>query len=256
MPLADIELVKSLVVEAGKTALAQASSAKSEYKADKSLVTDIDRSTEEFLYTALAKEYPGYGFLGEEYGRRGPDAGPLWACDPIDGTTNFVYGLPHWGVSLGLLSEGAAILGAVFLPRFDELYWGVRGQGSYCNGERLQAEDRNDLHVEDTVCLTSNSSKTLNNEAVAGRIRCFGSIAAELVYTARGNLRATVGLHEGIVDIAAALVICKEAGCEFKYLNGPEVSVSELILIKRTMRHFVVAPPILMSHLQSILHVR
>ena len=255
-PLADIELLKQLVVEAGDRALARASSARAEYKADQSLVTDIDRETEEFLCEALLREYPSYSFLGEEFGWRGDSDGPLWACDPIDGTTNFVVGLPHWGVSVGLLDQGVSILGAVFLPRFNELYWGVRGEGSFCNSVRLKAEDRESLHVEDTICLTSNSSKTLNTEAINGRIRCFGSIAAELLYTAKGNLRATVGLHEGIVDIAAALVICEEAGCEFKYLNGPALDVAELIEIRRTQKHFVVAPPRLVAHLDSILHIR
>src|SRR6185369_601074 len=232
--LADIELVKRLVVEAGKRALARCGNVDHEFKADDSLVTAVDRETEQFLSRELSAVYPDYAFIGEEYGWRGAKGVPVWACDPIDGTTNYVRGLPHWGVSVGLLSEGVSLLGAVYLPALDELFWGVTGLGSFCNGVRLRSEDRESLHIEDTICVTSNSLKTLNTEVLAGRLRCLGSIAAELCYTARGSMCATIGLHEGIVDIGAALCICAEAGCEFRYLSGPEVDVAALLEARRT----------------------
>src|SRR5215831_17710777 len=117
--LADIELVKRLVVQAGTRALEQWGSAKFEYKADHSLVTAVDRDTEQFLYREVSSAYPEYAFIGEEFGWRGPTGAPVWTCDPIDGTTNYVRGLPHWAVSLGLLDEGASQLGAVYLPALD-----------------------------------------------------------------------------------------------------------------------------------------
>lgn len=255
-PLADIEFVKDLVVEAGKRALAQCGTVEREWKADLSLVTAVDRETEQFLRAELSRAYPGFAFVGEEFGWHGPKDAPLWACDPIDGTTNYVFGLPHWGVSVGLVQEGLPLLGALYLPRLDELFWAVRGQGAFCNGVRLHAEDRDALHVEDTLCMTSNSLKTLNTEAVPGRLRCMGSIAAELAYTARGHLCGTVGLYEGIVDIAAALCFCFEAGCEARYLSGPPLDIAALVEAGRTTEHFLVAPPRLISHLQSILHPR
>jgi fructose-1,6-bisphosphatase/inositol monophosphatase family enzyme len=253
---ADIEEVKRIVVEAGKAALDRCGHVTCEFKADDSLVTDVDRDTEKFIESELQKLTPGYAFVGEEYGWRGPQGVPVWACDPIDGTTNFVYGLPHWCVSVGLLHEGVPQLGAIYIPRLDELFWAVRGEGAYCNGVRLQAQDRGHLHVEDTICLTSNSMKTLNTEVINGRLRCIGSIATELAYTARGNLCATVGLHEGIVDIGAALCICFEAGCEFRHLTGEAVDIAALLDTRRTTEHFVYAPPKLLKHLQEILHRR
>src|SRR5438552_10586133 len=155
--LADIEQAKRIVVEAGKRALERCGAVDCEFKADDSLVTAVDRETEQFIAAELGKLYPGFAFIGEEYGWRGPKDVPLWACDPIDGTTNFVRGLPHWCVSVGLLDEGVPLLGAVYLPRLDELFWAVKGEGAYCNGVRLKAEDRDELHVEDTLCMTSNS---------------------------------------------------------------------------------------------------
>lgn len=255
-PPADVELVKRLVVEAGKRALERCGKVDCEFKADRSLVTDVDRDTEEWLYGELEREYPRFAFVGEEYGWRGDPSQPTWAVDPIDGTTNYVYGLPFWGVSVGLLNDGIPELGAIYFPRFDELFWGVRGGGSFCNGIVLAAEDRDELHVEDTICLTSNTLKTLNSEAIVGRIRALGSIAAELVYTARGNLTATVGLSEGIVDMAAAFCICAESGCNYEYLDRTALDVSALTRAGRTTKHFVIAPPKLLSHLQQILYVR
>ncbi len=254
--LADIEQVKRIVFEAGKRALALCGTVDCEFKADQSLVTRADREAEQFIETELNKLYPDYAFLGEEYGLRGTAGAPLWACDPIDGTTNYVVGLPHWCVSVGLLHAGAPQLGAVYVPRLDELFWAVRGQGAYCNGVRLQAADRDSLHVEDTICFTSNALKTLNTEAIEGRIRSIGSIAIELLYTARGSLSAAVGLREGIVDIGAALCVCFEAGCEFRHLTGEPVNIEWLIEHRRTNRPFLYGPPRLLNHLQTILHAR
>jgi len=238
--LAEIEVVKAIVVEAGKRALTRWGSVQAEKKADLSLVTAVDRETEQFVERELSRLYPGYAFVGEEYGWRGPEDAPVWACDPIDGTTNFVVGMPHWCVSVGLVDNGIPMLGAIYLPVLDELFWAVRGEGAFCNGTRLQARDRDDLEIEDTLCMTSNSLKTLTAEA----------------NTARGSLCATVGLHEGIVDIAAALCLCLEAGCQFRYLRGPQVDIGALVHAQRTTEHFVCGPPRLIAYLQKTLRVR
>ena len=147
-------------------------------------------------------------------------------------------------------------MGVVYLPRLGELFWAVRGGGAFCNGTRIHATDRDSIGIEDTICFSSNSAKTLNTEAIAGRIRCLGSIANELIYTARGNLCAAVGLHEGIVDMAAAFCICAEAGCEFRSLTGPLVDVADLLAKGRTTEHFLCAPPRLLEYLLKTLHAR
>jgi myo-inositol-1(or 4)-monophosphatase len=257
-PIADIELLKRLVVEAGKRALARCGAVACERKADQSLVTDVDRDTERFLSTELARAYPEFGFLGEEYGRRGDRDAPLWACDPVDGTTNFVFGLPHWCVSVGLVHEGVPLLGALYLPCLDELFWAMRGQGAFCNGVRLQAEDRDFLQAEDTINLTSNPVKLLNTHAIPGVVRTLGSVAAEVAYTARGNLCATVGQGEGIVDVAAALCLCFEAGCEFRYLSGPPVDLAAFTNDYGSPYHpgkefLLYGPPRLLTYLQGLL---
>jgi fructose-1,6-bisphosphatase/inositol monophosphatase family enzyme len=255
-PIELLPQVAALVREAGNAALSARSSLKVEYKSDSSLVTQVDRQTEKFLEERLSRAAPGWAFFGEEYGRRGPETGPVWCVDPIDGTTNYVRGLPHWCVSVGLLHNGRSLLGAIYAPVLDELYTACAGHGADLNGVPLHCTDRDTLHFEDTVVLTSNAAKTLNPEAVTGRIRCLGSIALEMVNAAADRVCAVVGLREGIVDIAAAVCICQEAGCEIGYLDGTEVLLEALLEKKRTYKHFVYAPPKMLRHLRGVLQVR
>ncbi len=248
-----IDAVCDIVRAAGDAALKQWGNIEAKAKPDQSLVTEVDLATERFLEEELRRLAPEYAFVGEEYGWRGSRSAPVWACDPIDGTTNYVFGLPHWGVSVGLLEGGTPVLGAIYLPVLNEMFAAVRGQGATCNGRAIRCPDRDALGVEDTIVVTSNAAKTLNVEAIPGRLRCLGSIAAELAYTARGSMCATIGLREGIVDVAAALAICFEAGCRFHYLHGPEVDVGALLEARHTREHFVYAPPNLLRSLQATL---
>lgn len=250
----DIEFVKLIAREAGETALTRLEHITPEYKADDSFVTDIDRDTEKFVQKRLAERYPDFAFQGEEYGRQGGDGVPLWAVDPIDGTTNMVFGLPGWCVSIGLVSEGEAVAGALYIPRTGEMFWGVRGQGAYCNGVRLQAKDRDTLHPEDTLGFTSMAIKTLGVSQLTGRIRCIGSIATEVAYAARGSLCSLVGCYEGINDLAAALCCAYEAGCEATYLTGEPLSIEAMVREGRTQAPFIIAPPRLAALLRSRLH--
>jgi fructose-1,6-bisphosphatase/inositol monophosphatase family enzyme len=257
-PIADIEIVKRLVVEAGKRALERCGTEACEVKADRTLVTAVDRDTERFLSEELGRAYPEFAFLGEEYGRRGPQDAPLWVCDPIDGTTGYVFGLPVWCVSVGLIHEGVPLLGAIYLPRLDELFWAVRGQGAYCNGVPLRAEDRDELGPEDPLCVSTTALKLLDLRELSGSLWRFGSIAAEVAYTARGNFCGTIGRREDIKDIAAALCIAFEAGCEFRWLSGPPVDIAAFTATsdKAILRDdcLVYAPPRLCAYLQRTLH--
>jgi fructose-1,6-bisphosphatase/inositol monophosphatase family enzyme len=256
--MADIELVKRLVVEAGKRALARSGKEACEVKADRTLVTAVDRDTERFLAEELGRAHPDFAFLGEEYGRHGPEDAPLWVCDPIDGTTGYVFGLPIWCVSVGLIHQGIPLLGALYLPRQDELFWAVRGEGAFCNGAPLHAIDRDELGPEDPLCVNTTALKSLDLRHLPGSLWRFGSIAAEVAYTARGNFCATVGQREDIKDVAAALCIAFEAGCEFRYLSGPPVDIAAFTAAagdKSVLRddYLIYAPPRLCAYLQRTL---
>jgi len=158
-------------------------------------------------------------------------------------TELFVFGLPFWCVSIGLIDDGEPVAGALYMPLTGELYWGERGKGSYRNGVRLQAKNRTSFQAEDTLGFTSGAIKALDVKALPGRIRCLGSIAAEVVYTARGALCSHAGCFEGANDLAAALCIAFEAGCVATYINGDPISMVDMVKEGKTRGPFVVAPP-------------
>jgi fructose-1,6-bisphosphatase/inositol monophosphatase family enzyme len=142
------------------------------------------------------------------------------------------------------------------MPAVDQLLWGVRGQGAWCNGSRLQVRDSDEILSEETVILTSVAAKTLNTEAIPARLRCFGSIASELAQASRGSARGVIGVHEGIIDMAAGLCIGSEAGCRIAYLDGAPVDIDDLLLERVTRRPFAFAPPRVLATLQRTVRPR
>lgn len=252
----DINYVQQVAREAGIRAVSMLDGMKPELKADNSYVTNIDREVEQFVRARLEERYPDFAFLGEEFGRHGEADAPLWAVDPIDGTTNMVFGLPFWCVSIGLIVGGEAVAGAIYMPRTGDMFHGQKGQGAFCNRVRLQAQDRNKLHAEDTLGFTSAAIKNLDVSVLRGRLRCLGSIALDIVYTAKGSLCCLVGWSEGAYDMAAALCIAKEAGCIAEYLSGEPLNLTRILRDSKTLAPFTVAPPRLAALLQSTLHRR
>ena len=249
----DIEYIKTVALEAGAKALTMQQGMQSELKADGSYVTDIDRAIENYVRGRLEERYPDFAFLGEEFGRHGDADAPLWAVDPIDGTTNMVFGLPQWGVSIGLIHEGKSVAGAFAMPRTQELYWAELGKGAWRNGVKLEAKDRSAIHLEDTLGFTSAAIKHLDVSILPGRLRCLGSIAADISYAASGTFCCVVGMREGAYDIAAALCCALEAGCVAQYLTGEPLNMNDIVRDARTSGPFVVAPPQMAALIQRLL---
>src|SRR5437667_11292055 len=110
-------------------------------------VTAADHRAEEILRTELAKARPGYGFLGEEGGRsQGSDKTHSWIVDPLDGTTNFLHGIPQFAISIALQREGTIIAGVIYNPANEELYIAERGKGAFLNDQRLRVAGRRKLN--------------------------------------------------------------------------------------------------------------
>ncbi len=109
-------------------------------------VTAADRRAEEIVYEELAKARPDYGFLGEEGGvREGTDKTHRWIVDPLDGTTNFLHGIPHFAVSIALERNGAIVAGVTYNPANDELFVAERGKGAFLNDQRIRVAARRRL---------------------------------------------------------------------------------------------------------------
>src|SRR5712691_3180661 len=122
-------------------------------KGPANFVTAADRRAEEILYEQLSRARPGYGFLGEEGGRReGADKTHTWIVDPLDGTSNFLHGIPHFAISIALEREGTIVAGAIYNPANDDLYTAERGKGAFLNNQRLRVAARKRLGDAVVAC--------------------------------------------------------------------------------------------------------
>jgi myo-inositol-1(or 4)-monophosphatase len=202
-------------------------------KGPANFVSLADKRAEEMLYTDLNKARPGYGFLGEEGGNReGTDKSHMWVVDPLDGTTNFLHGIPHFAVSIGLLREGVAIAGLIYNPANDELYMAEKGSGAFLNDARLRVAGRKQLNECVIACGLphigrgdhdlSRREMTALQPKVAG-LRRFGAASLDLAFVAAGRLDGYWERNLQPWDIAAGLVLIKEAGGTVGDIHGGDV---------------------------------
>ena len=166
-------------------------------KGPANFVSLADKRAEEMLYTDLEKARPGYGFLGEEGGKReGSDKSHTWIVDPLDGTTNFLHGIPQFAISIGLLREDTVIAGVIYNPANDELYIAERGKGAFLNDQRLRVAGRRQLNECVVACglphigrgnhqLALQELAALQSK-VAG-FRRFGAASLDLAFVAAGR---------------------------------------------------------------------
>jgi myo-inositol-1(or 4)-monophosphatase len=201
-------------------------------KGPANFVTMADRRAEEMLYTDLAKARPGYGFLGEEGGtREGADKSHTWIVDPLDGTTNFLHGIPQFAVSIGLEREGTIIAGVIYNPANDELYIAERGKGAFLNDQRLRVAGRRNLNECVIACglphigrgdhaLSRDEMTELQNR-VAG-LRRFGAASLDLAFVAAGRLDGYWERNLNAWDMAAGQILVREAGGIVSGITGDD----------------------------------
>jgi myo-inositol-1(or 4)-monophosphatase len=198
-------------------------------KGPSDFVSQADLRAEQTLKEELNKARPGYAFLMEESGASGSDNWAWrWVVDPLDGTTNFLHGIPHWAVSIGLerrLPDGTSELaaGVVYAPAADELYWAEKGVGAFMNERRLRVSARRDMH--DAVFATGIPFRAVSTSRrnafsrtlaavmprVAG-VRRFGAAALDLAWVAAGRYEGYWELGIQPWDMAAGLLLVREAG--------------------------------------------
>ncbi len=184
-------------------------------------VSAADHRADKTLIAELQKARPTYSFLTEESGTiEGSDKGNRWIIDPLDGTTNFLHGIPIFAISLGLEREGQLVAGVVYNPVLNELYVAERGSGAFLNDKRLRVAKRRELG--DTVITTGNSPRANKDERYLGEfrrvmaatagVRWPGSAAMDLAWVASGRFDAY--WHHGLSpwDISAGILLVREAG--------------------------------------------
>jgi len=182
-------------------------------------VTKSDMRAEKTLHYHLSKARPGYSFLMEESGSiPGEDPDYCWIVDPLDGTTNFMHGYPHFAISVALEYKGKIVCALVYDPIKDELFYGEKGRGCFYNHRRIRVAARSDLtQTLVGVRFPKNVDQELNrwfieaNKQVAS-IRKSGSSVLDLCYVAAGRLDAFVGSDLSSWDIAAGTLFVREAG--------------------------------------------
>jgi histidinol-phosphatase len=240
---------------AGQVALRYFESALNvEWKEDESPVTVADRETESLLRSALASAFPQDGFLGEEHGEQPGTSGFRWIIDPIDGTRNFVRGIPIWATLVGLESKGECIAGIVEIPALRQTYRALRGDGAFRGERRIRVSDVGTL---DQAVLYYTSLKWFVQAGLQDAFldmvkrtymqRGFGDFYPyALIAQGSGEIMLEHGVHAW--DVAAIQALVEEAGGRFSNWDGgvdlfkPDVIVTNGRLHDEVLR-LVKAPP-------------
>jgi myo-inositol-1(or 4)-monophosphatase len=196
-------------------------------------VTNADRRAEKILTDELKRARPEFGFLMEESGEEvGSQPQNRWIVDPLDGTTNFLHGLPHFAISVGLEQFGEITAGVIYDPLRDELFWADKGSGAYINDRRLRVSSRGSLDValigcglpvQDWQGRKHGFSRQL--EAVADHVaglRRLGTASLDLAWIAAGRQDGFWEYGLKPWDIAAGILILREAGGRIGKLEGDE----------------------------------
>ncbi len=195
-------------------------------------VTAADRRAEEIVREELAKARPAYGFLGEEGGTRaGSDKTHRWIVDPLDGTTNFLHGIPHFAVSIALERAGVIVAALTYNPANDELFVAERGKGAFLNDRRIRVAARRRLADAIVGCglphYGRGDLKLARNEIAAAQqnfagLRRYGAATLDLAWVAAGRLDAYWERDLSPWDLAAGVLLVREAGGFASDLGGGE----------------------------------
>lgn len=209
-----------------------------EEKADGTPVTDADTTVDDRLRARVTAAFPDHGVLSEERGTRAPHTAWTWVIDPIDGTSNYTNRLPYWCVSVALLRDGEPVLGVVDAPVLGRRYTAVAGQGAHVvsrtvsldGGEHHQrtrtlqvrppVDWRDPSHGHVPVMLTSGTARRARGAGLALNPRVMGSTALDLALVAEGVAAASIAVVPKVWDVAAGILLVREAGGEVVTLKG------------------------------------
>jgi len=212
-----IKASRSLIRDFGELENLQVSS-----KAPGDFVSSADKRTEKILIAELQKAHPEYGIITEESGViNKSNSQNRWIVDPIDGTLNFLNGIPQFAISVGYEENGEIKCGVIFNPISNEMYYAEKGSGSYLNNFRIRVSNKK--KIEDSLLVTGgpkqNSknknkifSEYINVSKKASHVRKFGSAALDMAYVASGRFDGFWQRELNYWDVAAGIIIIKEAG--------------------------------------------
>lgn len=227
----ELKIVKRAVREAGETLEKEFSKWKrgrAKYKVTDEIVTWCDKKSESIILKYLNKNFPNYALLSEESGLNNKTSDYFWIIDPLDGTSNFTIHNPLFTVSVSLFYKNKIVFGVTYMPVLNEMYWAVKGQGAYRNNKKLKVSTIKELprayitycHGQDLVSHRHAYKIYEHFHEVARDCRHFGSTTLELAMVAAGNTDALLVAKPKIWDIAAGIILIKEAGGQATDFQG------------------------------------
>ena len=176
-------------------------------KGPRDFVTKTDKRVENILIEELSKAKKNYSFLSEEVGKiKNKDEENIWIIDPIDGTTNFLHGIPHFAICIALQSKKEIVSGLIFDPIKDEMFFAEKNKGSYLNNQRLRVSKKNIL--DDCLFSSNHAGVKFSNF----NMRYTGCAALDLAYVAAGRLDGFFHNNINVWDVAAGSLMVREAG--------------------------------------------
>jgi myo-inositol-1(or 4)-monophosphatase len=197
-----------------------------------SVVTEADVASERRIFERIQARFPDDGLLGEETGRRPGTSERVWIVDPLDGTSNFVAGLPWFGTMIALLERGAPVLAALYLPVGDTLYTAEAGRGAWMNGEPIRVTDEAglaNLLIAYSLDASGDPAKTRRDADLlvrvvntARNVRATNSLV-DFCYTAEGKLGGAINQACKLWDVAAPWLLVREAGGVVTGVRGHEL---------------------------------
>jgi myo-inositol-1(or 4)-monophosphatase len=203
-------------------------------------VTNSDKRTEKIIINELSLARPDYSFLAEESGLSNKSNEFRWIIDPIDGTTNFLHGIPNFAISIGLEKNKEIICGMIFNPITNEMFYAEKGKGAYLNNSRIRVSSRK--NIDECVVLTGGPVLSYKNKEIffkeyeivtrnVAATRKLGSSALDLAYLASGRCDGVFERNLNYWDIAAGIIIVKEAGGTITDLKGGDKYIEERNLL-------------------------
>ena len=187
-------------------------------KSPSDFVTNSDLKVEKIIIEELEKGRPNFSFISEENGiKKNKDSNNTWIIDPIDGTINFLHGIPHFAISIALKSNNEIVSGLVFDPIKDEMFYAEKNNGAFLNNQRIRVSNKNKFDN----CLFAIGGKIANEPNFTNRRS--GSAALDLAYVAAGRFDGYFQKDLNLWDIAAGIILVQEAGGIIKDFNLEDI---------------------------------
>lgn len=212
-------------------------------KEERDFVSNVDVGIERDVRRYLAECTPDVGFLGEEEGDSGPGGHVTWILDPIDGTSNFLHGVPLYGISLALVVDRRPVVGVIALPGMGSEYYAAAGRGAFKDGRPIRVRETE--HLEESIVsigdyATGHTAQQRNEPRLAltarlaagvERVRMVGSAAVDMAWFAEGRTDAALSLSNSAWDFTAGAAIAREAGARVRDVDGSEHTLDSKSLV-------------------------